>query len=338
MSAQEIPPPAQLMNLIAGKMVTQAVATAAELGIPDQLAAGPRTAAELATAIGAPEDTTYRLLRALSLVDVVRESDGRSFTLTPVGTFLRSDVPGSLGAMARWIGAGFHHELWAELTHCVKTGENAVKKVHNQTNPFVALREHPDVAALFNGAMTGFSSVIANAVVAGYDFSYAKRIADVGGGHGYTLSAILDANPAASGVLFDLPEVIAGAPAILGRLAARCEIVGGDFFKSVPAGCDAYVYKHILHDWSDDHCVTMLRHTVSAMAPGGRVVAVEHVVPPPGVPSFGKLLDLEMLVVTDGGRERTESDFAALFAKAGLKLARIVPLQAPVSVLEATRA
>lgn len=334
----ELPPQAHMMNLITGKMVTQAIATAVELGIPDLLKDATKTSDELATRTGANADGVYRLMRALSLVGVVTETEGKTFALTAVGACLRTDVPGSLSGMAKWIGADFHTELWFDLTHCVKTGEHAIKKRHGYDNGFDYFQKNPKALSVFQGAMTSFSSVVAEALVEGYDFSPFRKVADVGGGHGLTLRAILSKNPSASGVLFDLPDVAAGAKAVLGDLAARCEVTGGDFFKAVPAGCDAYVFKHIVHDWSDDKCIAFLKNTAQAMAPNAKVLVVEHVIPAPGVPSFGKMLDLEMLVVTPGGRERTESEFATLFAKAGLKLSRVVPLRTPVSVVEAVRA
>jgi hypothetical protein len=326
------------MNLIAGKMVTQAIATAVELGLCDVIKDSTKTASEVASASGTSRDGAYRILRALSLVGVVTELENQSFRLTPMGTLLRTDVPGSLAGMARYMGASFHGELWCELTHCVKTGEHAIKKRHGKDDPFEFFHGRPSDLALFQNAMSSFSSVVADALVRGYDFSGFGRIADIGGGHGAVLHAILKANPGVKGVLFDRPDVITGAKAILGDIAGRCEVIGGDFFASVPSACDAYIFKHIIHDWSDEHCVTMLKNAAGAMASDGRVLIVEHVVPPAGVPSFGKLLDLEMLVFTAGGRERTESEFRELLAKAGLRLSRVVPLQAPVSVLEAVRA
>jgi O-methyltransferase domain len=161
----------------------------------------------------------------------------------------------------------------------------------------------------------------------------------VGGGHGLFLSKILKANPHASGILFDLPHVAEGAGRLLGDagLIARCQVLCGDFFTSVPAGCDAYVLKHILHDWDDARCERILSNCRAAMAPGGRVLVVEMVVPPPGIPSFARLIDLEMLAISSNGKERTEREFAELFAKAGLVLARVVPTQSPYSVLETFR-
>jgi predicted O-methyltransferase YrrM len=191
--------------------------------------------------------------------------------------------------------------------------------------------------AIFNETMTSLSGVAADAVTHAYDFSGLVKIADVGGGHGLFLSKILKANPHMRGLLFDLPHVAEGARKLLGDagLSARCEILCGDFFTLVPAGSDAYILKHVLHDWDDAQCETILSRCRDAMAPGGRVLVVEMVVPPPGVPSFSRLIDLEMLAISSDGKERTEREFADLFAKARLALARVVPTQSPYSVLEA---
>jgi hypothetical protein len=338
MNPHELPPPAQLMNLITGKMVTQAIAAAVELGLCDALKDATKSADDLSRATGTNADAVYRLLRALSLVGVVVETEDKRFKLTPMGTLLRSDVAGTLAGMARFMGSPFHGEHWFELPHCVKTGENAIKKLHGHADPFEYFHTRPAELAIFQTAMSSFSSVVVDALVRGYDFHGLGRIADVGGGHGAVLAGILKANPAAKGVLFDRPDVVGGAKDVLGEVAGRCEVIAGDFFTSVPAGCDAYLFKHIVHDWSDEDCVKLLKNTAAAMTPNARVLVVEHVLPPPGVPSFGKLLDLEMLVLTAGGRERTEAEFRDLFAQAGLRLTRVVPLEAPVSVVEAVRA
>jgi SAM-dependent methyltransferase len=240
--------------------------------------------------------------------------------------------------MAMLLGRQWHHTAWASLADSVRTGESAFIKVYGVPH-FEWLQANPEEGAIFNEAMTSLTGVAAGAVTQAYEFSGVARIADVGGGHGLFLSKILRANPHASGILFDLPHVAEGAERLLGDagLIARCQVLCGDFFTSVPAGCDAYVLKHILHDWDDARCERILSNCRAAMAPGGRVLVVEMVVPPPGVPSFARLIDLEMLTISSNGKERTEREFAELFAKAGLVLARVVPTQSPYSVLETFR-
>jgi SAM-dependent methyltransferase len=326
------------MNLVFGKCLTQAVSVAAHLRVADHLKDGPRTAEALAPVCEANADALYRLLRALATVGVLVEHPDRTFSLTPVGECLRTDVPTSLASMAKFFGEGWHHAAWADLLTSVRTGESAFARVHGEP-AFEWVATHPREAQVFNEAMTSISTMSAFAVASTYDLSAAKTIVDVGGGHGFFLSALLLANRNAKGVLFDMPQVVAGAkqPIAEGGLAGRCEIVGGDFFASVPSGADVYTLKHIIHDWDDDASVKILANCAAGLAPGGRVVLVEAVLPPAGVPSFAKILDLEMLVMSDGGRERTEADYARLFERAGLRLARVVPTPSPMSIVEATR-
>ena len=339
MSNHELPPPAVMMNLIAGKFVTHLVAAAAHMGIADRLKDETKSADEIAKGAGTDADATYRVMRALAMVGVLVEHEGKRFSLTPVGACLRTDVPGSLSGMAKFMGEGFHSAAWAETMHSVRTGKSGFVKAHG-ASLFEWATKHREQAEVFNRAMTSFSEATAPLVVKTWDFSKAKRIADVGGGHGYLLSTILRANANAQGVLYELPQVAEGAKSAIASagLASRCEVVAGDFFEGAPHGCDVYVLKHIIHDWSDEASVKILSNVAKAMAPGGTVLLVEQVLTPPGVPHFAKLLDIEMLVMTDGGRERTEAEYAALFARAGLKLVRVVPMPSPVAVIEAVRA
>lgn len=335
----ELPPQAIMMQLITGKFMTQLLAAAAHLGIANQLEDGPKSAAELAPRVGAHEGALYRVLRALTVVGVLSESADASFSLTPLGELLRDDHPASVAAMAKFMGEGWHSACWANLLHSVKTNGSAFQHTHG-SSPWQWVQSHPVEGELFNDAMTSFSKMGTAPIVAAYDFSGFKRIADIGGGHGVLLAGILKANPGATGVLFDQPQVVRGASKVLQGegVAARCEVVPGSFFEGVPDDCDAYVMKAIIHDWNDEACASILKACAAALRPGGRVLVIEQVVPPPGVPSFAKVLDIEMLVITDGGRERTEAEFAQLFARAGLRLTRVVPTQSPLSVIEAVKA
>ena len=327
-----------LMKLMAGKCITQALASAAKLGVADQLKGGARTAEAIAPAIGAHAPSLYRLMRALATVGVLEEHADRTFGLTPVGTCLRSDVPGSLAAMAELFGEPLQWAAWSELTDSVRTGGNAFKKVHGMS-VYDAVAANPALATMFNAAMTGMSGQLTRSLVAAYDYARFTRIADVGGGQGLVLTAILAAHPALRGVLFDRPSVIATARDRIAEagLADRCELIGGDFFTTAAPGCDAYFIKNVLHDWGDEACIQILRHVADHMAPGAKVLVVEQVLAPPGVPSFAKIADLEMLVATDG-RERTDAEFGALFAEAGLRLERCLPTLGPLQILEAVHA
>jgi hypothetical protein len=264
------------------------------------------------------------------------DAQGR-FALTPLGETLRSDVPGSMRAFARMVGMPPTWEAWREMLHSVKTGESAFEYVHGQ-NGFQYFSAHAEEAALFDAAMVGFSQGAIPTLLTSYDFAPFGTIIDVAGGRGHVLAAILKANPRTRGILFDMPHVVEGAKQHLAAegVADRCEVVAGDFFRSVPAGGDAYLLKHIIHDWDDPRCEAILRSCRQAIAKTGKLLVMEMLIPPGNHPFFGKLLDLEMLVLTSGGKERTEAEYRALFGRAGFDLARVVPTQSPVSVLEAT--
>jgi hypothetical protein len=328
-----------LMQLIIGRCVAQCISVAAHLGLADRMTNGPQASEELARACGAHAPSVYRLCRALANAGVFEEHAGKRFSLTPMGECLRTDVSGSMAGTAKMFGERWHAAAWNELLHSVHTGEPAFPKVYGE-GPFEWFSTHREEAEIFNEAMTSFSSTTAAAVVAAYDFSSFTRLADIGGGHGFLLARILKANPKVQGVLVDLPQVVEGAKDLLAKngVEQRCEIVGGDFFKTVPEGCDAYMMKHIIHDWGDEACTTLLRHCAQGLTPGGRVLVLEQVVPLRGVPSMAKIVDIEMLVMTQGGYERTEAEFAELFSHAGLRLSRVVPTESPVTLLEAVAA
>jgi hypothetical protein len=335
----DLPPAAVLMQLLSGSLVAQAISAAAHLRIADHLSGDPRTAVDVARAASVHAPSLYRLMRALAMVGVLVEHEGERFTLTPVGECLRSDTTGSQRAMAMMLGRPWRLATLGELSHSVQTGGGAFHKVFG-VGAFEWFAEHTEEGAIFNDAMTSGSAPTADGVARAYDFSAFERVADVGGGHGALLAAILRAHPATRGVLFDLPHSVEGARKLLDAagVAARTEIVSGSFFDGVPAGCDAYVMKHIIHDWSDEKCAIVLRRCREAMRPGGRVLVVESIVPPRGVPSFAKLLDLQMLLTTDSGKERTERELAELFTSAGLELQRIVPTPFRVSIAEGVAA
>ena len=335
----ELSPAARLLNLAAGTMVTQAIAVAAHLKVADVLKDGPRSADDVAKVTGAHGRSVYRLLRALASVGVLTEQSGEVFALTPIGDCLRTDAPASLAGTVKFFGEGWHTTAWGDLLHSVKTGACAFEHIYGE-KIFEWLPKHPREAESFYEGMTSVSRVDAEAVARAYDFTGLKKIADIGGGHGLLLAAILKANPSLCGVLYDLPSVLEGAKSTVAEagLRSRCEVIGGDFFHSVPADCDVYILKYILHDWDDDTCVQILKHCASSMSRGGRVLVIEQVLPPIGEPSLAKLIDLEMLAMSSGGSERTESEYTKLFAKAGLTLVRTVRMDSPASILEAVSA
>lgn len=336
----ELRPPEALLSLILGKWYGQAITTAAQLGIADLLGDGPRTAEEVAHASGANPEAIYRIMRCLGAVGVLRETAAKTFELTPIGAALRKDAPGSLAGLAAYEGAKCNLEACAELTHSARTGRSAFTKAHGMPI-FEWMPNHPEEAAIYNSAMASLTTTTARAVAGAYDFSGAKTIVDVGGGHGTLLAEILIAAPHARGLLFDAPHVADVARSRLGErgLHARCEVVGGDFFKSVPAGHDTYVIKNVLHDWADAEAIVILDQIARAMAPGGKLLIVEQLVTPPGTPklNLAKIIDMIMLCLTEGGRERTEAEYREILRRSGFRLERVVATHSQVDVLEAYR-
>jgi hypothetical protein len=316
----------QVHNLVTGYRVSQALHAVIALGIPEFLAHGPRASDDLARETGTHADALYRVLRFLAGEGLFDEVAPRTFGLTAAGALLRDDVPGSVSAAVRMMMYPANWQAWGDLLHSVRTGAPAFEHVHGQ-GMFDYLRAHPDAARNFDAAMTDNTARSGRAITAAYDFSGIARVVDVGGGRGRLLATVLGAHPTMRGVLFDQPQVIGAARAALeaAGVAERCELVGGDFFASVPSG-DAYLLRQILHDWDDARATAILASCRSAMAATGRVLVIETVVAPDyrhALPAL--LLDMAMLVML-GGRQRTEDEYRALFTAAGLRLARMVPL------------
>ncbi len=324
MTAEAVP--LDLIQSLWSFVLSQALHVAARLAVFDALRDRARTAGEVAEITSAQEHPLKRLLRFLTSVDVLTEDDRGRFSLTGRGEFFRSDHPQSLRPLAMMYAAPFLWGPWGALYDVVKTGGPAFDRFHGV--PFFDyLGTHPDAATIFNAAMSSASNVDIPLVLDAYDFSPFKRIVDVAGGHGALLRAILESSPGSAGVLFDAPSVIEGARGLASAgIAARCELVAGDMFQSVPAGADGYVMKRILHDWSDAECVRILSNCRRAISPDGRLLVMDNVVKPPNRPDPAKWMDLNMMVLLTG-RERTESEFAKLFADAGFRLVRIVPTQ-----------
>ncbi len=330
---RELPPHEQIGRLLTGTWLAQALYVAAKLGLADLLKAGPRTADDLAAATQTHPKALYRLLRALASLGVFAEDGRHTFSLTPQAECLRGDVPGSQRAAAILFGEVFH-AAWGELLYSVRTGGPAFDKVHGLGH-FEFLTRNPEQARLFDETMVALHGRETAAMLDVYDFSSFRVLADVGGGNGSVLTAVLRKCPGLHGILFDLPGVVerAGPNLRAAGLAERCRVVGGDFFEAVPAGIDALMMRHIIHDWDDERSVKILRNVHRALAEGGKLLVVESVIPPGNAPSFGKLLDLAMLALP-GGQERTEEEYRRLYEAAGFRLTRIVPTAAEVSVIE----
>jgi hypothetical protein len=319
--------------MIIGSWVTQALYVAARLGIADLLSDGPKHCDRLAAATGSHSQSLYRVMRALAGIGVFHEVGDRNFQLTPISESLRTETPDSLRAWAMLVGESFHWNVWGELGYSVKTGEPAWNKAHGM-GPFEFFDRNPEAAQIFDTAMTNFSTPEIPAVMDAYDFAPYQTVVDVAGNQGALLAAILKANPKAKGILFDLPPVIDRAHSFINKegLSDRCKLIGGDFFESVPAGGDLYIFKRIVHGWYDDGATKMLRHCHKAMNGSGKLLVIEMVMPPGNEPFFGKWLDLLMLLIA--GMDRTEAEYRTLFNAAGFNLTKIIPTQSPVSVIE----
>ena len=331
------PPQQQLAQLLTGYWVSQALYVAAKLGLADLLKDGPRTADDLASATQAHPRSLYRLLRALASIDVFAEGDDGRFSLTPLGDCLRGDAAGSQWALAIMTGEE-HYAAYGELLHSVRTGQAGFEKVYG-TPIFEFLAKRPEQAQIFDRAMEAVHGRETAAMLDAYDFSGVGVLADVGGGNGSVLTPVLKKYPGMHGILYDLPGVAERARVNIeaAGLAGRCQVVGGSFFESVPAGADAYLLRHIIHDWDDAKAAVILRNVHRAMGAGGKLLVVEIVIPPGNEPSFGKLMDLTMLVIP-GGAERTEEEYRRLYEAAGFRLTRIVPTSTEVCVIEGAKA
>ncbi len=326
-----------LIQLIAGMWGTQMIYVAAKLGIPDHLAAnGPLSADKLAALTDAHPRSVYRLMRGLTTLGIFDQNERDDFRLTPLGSLLRSDIEGSVRQLAIMFGEPWHWQSWANLLHSVKTGQPAFEHTWGM-GTYAYVTEHPEAAEIYDQAMTAVTLQTAPGVAKHYDFRKVGTLMDVGGGHGTLLNVILQAHPHLQGMLFDLPHVVAGAHAPLAAagLTERCAVLSGDVFVEVPKGADAIMAKSFIHSFDDDTSVKLLQNFRDALpAEGGRVLIVEMVIPDDNTPFFGKLFDIEMLTQSDDGRDRTESQFRELFARAGLRLTRIVDTGTPVSVIE----
>jgi hypothetical protein len=326
----------QVIQFSSGYIISIALNNVVKLGIPDRLAGGAKTAGALAREVGANEDALYRVLRALASVGLFEEDEMQRFRLTTMSGLLRTDVPGTLAPLVSWFCDPFHFNTYAELRHSLRTGEPAIDKVYG-VPLFEYFPRDPELSGVFNQAMTTFSAAVIPAVLDAYDFSGIDVLVDVAGGHGHVLTSILQKYPAMRGLLVDLDHVVAGAAPLIAQqgVTDRCETGAVDFFAKVPAGGDAYIMKHIIHDWNDEKAIVILRNVRAALdgKPDGRLILLEGIVAPANQPDFAKLLDLEMLTLP-GGRERTEAEFRALLRQGGFELTRVVPTQSMACVIE----
>jgi hypothetical protein len=321
-------PAQQLQAILGGFRLSKAVSVAASLGIADLLAGGPRSAAELAASTQTHEPSLYRLLSALAAAGLLVEDGERRFRLTDVGSLLRSDVPGSARDWAIFLGRPHQFEAWSRMELSIQTGGSTFEAIHGED--VWAWRAHePEESEIFNRAMASQTGPIGPALAAAFDFANTGTVVDIGGGTGSLLAAVLTAHSNVRGIVFDQPHVVdsgdASATLAAAGVSDRCELVGGSFFDSVPAGADVYVVKSILHDWDDDACIRILRTIHAAAKPSSRLLVVEIVLGPPNEDLAGKLSDLQMLVMP-GGVERSESEWRVLLHAGGWSLTEIRPI------------
>ena len=319
MTREEQDPTATLLEQIGAYRVSQAISVAATLGVADLLAGGPRSSDELAAATETHPRALYRLLRALAAHGIFEERDGGRFALTPKAELLRSDAPAGLRDVAILFGRTYFWQAWGELLHSVRTGRTGVEKLTG-TDVWSWRAAHPEETRVFDAAMTAITRVVSQAVAAALDWSRFEVVADIAGGHGGQIAAILRRHPRLRGVLLDQPHVVAGAGPLLAEagVADRCEVVAGSFFEGVPPA-DAYVLKNILHDWDDPDCVRILETIRRCAAPRAQLLVVEQLIGPPNQGPALKAMDLNMLVLP-GGVERSREEFETLLGAGGWRL------------------
>lgn len=332
-----LPPPIVLYQIGTAHYLSQALYVAAKLGIADHLEGAPRSADELARAVGAHAPSLRRVMRLLVTAEVFSEDDEGRFGLTPLGACLRSG-PGSFRAMVQLFAGPAQWKTWGDLIGSVRTGEPAFERVFGM-GAFEYFASHPDEAAVFDEAMSSFTATSARALASAWDFSSVRTMIDVGGGDGALAVGVLEAHPHLAATVLDLPRVARAAEARLTSaspsVAARAAFVAGDFFESVPSGLDVYVLKHVIHDWDDERATKILSNVRRAMGPSAKVLLFEGVYPArvDAAARGAAANDCNMLVAT-GGRQRSEQEFRALYAASGLRLTRILPTAAPSLVIE----
>lgn len=329
------PPHAQLIEMATGHWISRILYVAASLGLADRLDDRPKSAEELAGPTGTHAPSLYRLMRTLAHLGILSEDAAHRFSLTQLGEALKKNAPGSAHATILTLASDWCTNGFGELLYSVQTGKSGVEKFLGMPI-FDWFKKNPEMASLFSETMVGFHGAEPMAVAAAYDFSDLKTIVDVGGATGHLLTTILGQTPGARGILYDLPHVVRdAAPLIQSRgLTERVIIEGGSFFDRVPSGGEAYLLSHVIHDWNENQCLTILRNCRRAMKPDSRLLLIEMVLPPGNAPHPGKVLDM-MMLVGPGGQERTEQEYRMLLEKAGFHLTRVVPTNSSVSVIEA---
>jgi hypothetical protein len=333
------PSPAWQMRLLAtGYHIPRCLHVVAELDIATRLADSARPASDIAGEAGVDGPTLHRVMRALASVDVFQEIEGGRFINTALSETLRSDRSGSLRSWVVFYGDEPAWRSWGEFSYSVRTGRSSFEHLYG-ANMFEYLSHQPERSRIFDEAMSAVTTLASDAIAAAYDCSNIKLLVDVGGGNATMLCSLLRANPHMQGMVFDLPHVATSATTYIASqsLGDRCKFVAGDFFASVPEAADAYFLQRVLHDWDDEHCIQILHTCANAARPGAKLLISEAIIPPGNEPFIGKLIDLHMLVMTHGGRERSLAEYRGLLAKAGWAYTRVVPTASPYSVIEGVK-
>lgn len=317
--------------------VSRCIYVVAKLGIADLLKDGSQHCDTLAAATNTHSDSLYRLLRALASIGIFAETQSRYFELTSLANSLRSDVPDSIRSITILRGEEHYYKSWGNLMHSIQTGESAFENLYSM-DLFQYNEQNSIQGAIFDRAMSSSKDESAE-LIEDYDFSSIDKLIDIGGGKGSLLTAILQAYPTMKGVLFDHPDVIDRAKNLLktANVNDRCQLVGGDFFESVPAGGDAYLLKNVLHNWDDKRAKDILRRCHQAMKEQGRLLVIDFVIPAGNEFFEGKFMDVNMLVMCPGGRDRTEAEFRDLFTSTGFKLTRIILTELKFSIIEGVK-
>lgn len=331
-------PQAQLIQMATAHWVSRLVYLTAEMGLADQLAAGPRTAEDLAGSTATDAPSLYRVMRTLASLGLFTEEPDRRFSLRPLGEALKSGAPGSARSAVLILAGDLSTKSLDQLHYSVQSGRTGFEKAFGSP-VFEWLASHPAEASMFSETMVSLHGEEPAAVAAAYDFSEFETIIDVGGATGHLLATILGSHLKPHGILFDRPHVVGDAPALIRTrgLADRIRIEAGNFFENVPTGGSAYLLSHIIHDWSEAQCLTILGNCRGAMKPDSRLLIIEMVLPSGDTPHLGKMLDLIMLAIP-GGQERTEPEYGALLGRAGFRVTRVVPTKSAVSIVEAVPA
>ncbi len=326
----------ELLRLISGTWATQLLYAAVELGLPQALAEGPLAAEQVAARTGCQPAVTHRLLRALAGLGVLEQRGDGRFALDRMGQLLCAGRPQALARFVQMMGSPWHHQAWQGLIQAARGGGSGAQHAFG-TELWGYLQAHPAEGGVFHAAMTEISDTVGATAVDACDFSGVRQLVDVGGGQGRLLCRVLARHPGMRGVVFDRPALAEGAEALLRQqgMLDRCRFVGGDFFRAVPEGGDAYLVSHVLHNWSDAEAVAILRRCREAMQPGGKLRLLEVVVGPPGERDWGKVMDLEMLAMF-GGRQRTAEELGRLLGEAGFVLERVIGTVSPTSAVEAS--